>query len=332
MTGSARTPAWTHLEAHAADPGSAHLRDLFDTDPARFPMLTAELNDLLLDYSKNRITDTVLDSLFALARERSVETWRDRMFAGERGNFTENRAVLHVALRNRANTPIRVDGRDVMPDINAVLSRVGAFADGIRSGGNQGRTERAFTNIVNIGIGGSDLGPQMVTEALRPYAHGRLRLHFVSNVDGAHLADTVAGLEPETTLSVVASKTFTTLETMTKARSARSWLTEALGDAAVGRHFVAVSTNTETTVGFGIEPRNVFAFWDWVGGRYSLWSAVGLPIAPGIRGQPAQQHLVIPAPGSRNPGQAHRTLRAQDLRPGHRLGHQFLRSVGSGTR
>ncbi len=282
MIGPKRTLAWQELITLAAEVRSQHLRDLFDSDPGRFPRMSAQLDDLLLDYSKNRVTDAVMSALFSLARHQDVESWRDRMFAGEKINLTENRAVLHVALRNRSNEPMLCNGEDVMPAVNEELARIRAFAEPVRAGDIRGSTDRPFTDVVNIGIGGSDLGPVMVTEALRPYADPRLRVHFVSNVDGAHLADTLDRLAPETTLFIVASKTFTTQETMTNARSARAWLIRALGESAVGQHFAAVSTDLAATAAFGIPAARVFGFWNWVGGRYSLWSAIGLPIALAI--------------------------------------------------
>ena len=282
MIGPKRTLAWQELDTLAAEVRSQHLRDLFDSDPGRFPRMSAQLDDLLLDYSKNRVTDAVMSALFSLARHQDVESWRDRMLAGERINLTENRAVLHVALRNRSNEPMLCDGQDVMPSVNKELARIRGFVEPVRAGNICGSTDRPFTDVVNIGIGGSDLGPMMVTEALRPYADPMLRVHFVSNVDGAHLADTLDRLAPETTLFIVASKTFTTQETMTNARSARAWLIRALGEAAVGQHFTAVSTDLAATAAFGIPAERVFGFWNWVGGRYSLWSAIGLPIALGI--------------------------------------------------
>ena len=236
------------------------------------------LGDLLLDYSKHRITADTMELLFELARSMDVEGWRDRMFTGDKINATENRAVLHVALRNRSGRPILVDGSDVMPGIEAVLERMRLFSEQVRSGAWRGSTGETITDVVNIGIGGSDLGPVMVCEALKPYQRPDLRPHFVSNVDGAHLTHTLAGLDPARTLFIVASKTFTTQETMTNAASARAWLTEALGEDAVAKHFVAVSTNAAEVARFGIDTANMFEFWDWVGGRYSLWSAVGLPI------------------------------------------------------
>ncbi len=273
-------PAWEALARHWQDICHVRMRDLFDQDPERFRKLTLRLDDFLLDYSKNRITDKTLGLLADLARETDLEAHRARMFAGERINFTENRAVLHVALRNRSNRAMAVDGLDVMPAVNAVLDKMRAFSAAVRGGRWLGHTGSPVRDVVNIGIGGSDLGPHMVTEALSPYAEPTLRLHFVSNIDGAHLTDTLARLQPATTLFVVASKSFSTEETLTNARSARQWLLEELGDEeAVARHFVAVSSNAEAVSAFGIDTRNMFEFWDWVGGRFSLWSAIGLPIA-----------------------------------------------------
>jgi glucose-6-phosphate isomerase len=272
-------PEWRALGAHAAARREAHLRDLFAADPNRFDRFSLALDDLLVDYSKQRVTEETIGLLAALARAAEVEAWRDRMFAGERINTTENRAVLHVALRNRSGRPILVDGTDVMPAVAGVLDQMRRFTEAVRGGAWRGATGETITDVVNIGIGGSDLGPLMVCEALKPYWRPDLRPHFVSNVDGAHLAHTVARLDPARTLFVVASKTFTTQETMTNAVSARAWLTAALGEDAVARHFVAVSTNAAEVARFGIDTANMFAFWDWVGGRYSLWSAIGLPIA-----------------------------------------------------
>jgi glucose-6-phosphate isomerase len=279
MTELAASPAWQALQAHAETMRDVHLRELFAQDPQRFARLSLRQDDLLVDYSKNRVSDESMRLLFALARSADVEGWRAKLFDGARINFTEDRAVLHTALRNRSGRPVLVDGTDVMPEVEAVLTKMGGLAGQVRDGGWRGATGQTITDIVNIGIGGSDLGPLMVCEALKPYQRPGLRPHFVSNVDGAHLADTVAGLDPARTLFVVASKTFTTQETMTNAGSARAWLTQALGEAAVARHFVAVSTNAEAVAGFGIDTANMLGFWDWVGGRYSLWSAIGLPIA-----------------------------------------------------
>jgi glucose-6-phosphate isomerase len=273
------SPAWQALAAHAETLRDVHLRELFARDPERFAKLSLRLDDLLLDCSKHRVTDDTLRLLLDLARATDVEGWRDRMLQGEKINATENRAVLHTALRNRSGRPVLVDGQDVMPGVHAVLEKMQGFTGQLRDGAWRGATGHAITDIVNLGIGGSDLGPLMVCEALKPYQRADLRPHFVSNVDGAHLAHTLARLDPARTLFVVASKTFTTQETMTNAGSARAWLTRALGEDAVARHFVAVSTNEAAVRGFGIDPANMFGFWDWVGGRYSLWSAIGLPIA-----------------------------------------------------
>ena len=278
LTGS---PAWQALAAHKSRMAQAHLRDLFAADPDRFARFSLRFEDLLLDYSKHRIEVETMRLLFDLARQADVEGWRDRMFQGARINHTEQRAVLHTALRNRSGRPVPVDGQDVMPEVNAVLERMGRFVAAVRSGAWRGFTGQRITDVVNIGIGGSDLGPLMVCTALAPYAEPGRRTYFVSNVAGAHLALTLKGLDPERTLFVVASKTFTTQETMTNAASARAWLLQRLGgdEAAVARHFVAVSTNERAVRAFGIDPANMFGFWDWVGGRYSLWSAIGLPIA-----------------------------------------------------
>jgi glucose-6-phosphate isomerase len=272
--------AWRALEAHVAVLQGASLRALFAEDPERFGRFSGSLDDLLVDWSKQRVTEETMRLLVDLARACDVEGRRDAMLRGEKINATEGRAVLHTALRNRAGTPIMVDGRDVMPDVQAVLEQMRRFGEAVRDGEWRGHKGETITDIVNIGIGGSDLGPLMVCEALRPYARPDLRAHFVSNVDGAHLSHTLAGLDPGRTLFIVASKTFTTQETMTNAQSARAWLLAGLGgDAtAVGRHFVAVSTNAEAVRAFGIDPANMFVFWDWVGGRYSLWSAIGLSI------------------------------------------------------
>jgi glucose-6-phosphate isomerase len=274
------SPAWKALEAHRREIDCTHLRDLFAADPGRFDRFSIRLGDLLLDYSKHRITATTMRLLVALAEQSGLRREIDAMFGGERINRTEGRAVLHVALRNRSSRPMLVDGRDVMPGVRAVLARMRQFSTALRSGAWRGHTGKPIADIVNIGIGGSDLGPAMVCEALRPYWQTGLTPHFVSNVDGTHLAETLRRLDPETTLFIVASKTFTTQETMTNAGSARAWLVGRLGsEEAVARHFVAVSTNARAVATFGIDTDNMFEFWDWVGGRYSLWSAIGLPIA-----------------------------------------------------
>lgn len=270
---------WQNLVNHSHQVKMWHLRQLFVLDPRRFEHFSEDLGDLLFDYSKHLVTERTLDLLIQLAKQCEIEAWRDRMFGGEKINSTEDRSVLHVALRNRSDRPMWVDGRDVMPDIRAVLSQMGEFSHAIRSGQWRGFTGEVITDLVNIGIGGSDLGPVMVTEALRPWWKKGLRVHYVSNVDGTHLAETLKPLNPHTTLFIVASKTFTTQETLLNAWSARRWLVEALGDErAVGRHFVALSTNRAEVEKFGIDPAHMFKFWDWVGGRYSLWSAIGLSI------------------------------------------------------
>ena len=280
MSGSTRSAAWQALERHAEAMAGVHLQDLFAADPDRFARFSLRADDLLLDYSKNRISEETIRLLLGLTREGELEAWRARMFSGDKINTTENRAVLHVALRNRSDRPIVVDGQDVMPQVNALLARMRDFSERVRSGAWRGHTGEVVSDVVNIGIGGSDLGPLMACEALKPYQRPDLRPHFVSNVDGAHLLDTLATLDPARTLFVVASKTFTTQETMTNAASARRWLIESLRDeTAIAKHFVAVSTNAEAVAAFGIDRANMFEFWDWVGGRYSLWSAIGLPIA-----------------------------------------------------
>ena len=278
MTALTTSPAWQTLQAHSETMGKWHLRELFAQDPQRFSRFSLQLGDLLLDYSKHRITADTMRLLVDLARFADIEGWRDKMFTGEKINSTENRAVLHVALRNRSGRPIVVDGFDVMPGIETVLVKMRHFSELARSGTWRGSTGETITDVVNIGIGGSDLGPVMVCEALKPYQKPDLRAHFVSNVDGAHLTHTLARLDPARTLFIVASKTFTTQETMTNAASARAWLTGVLGEDAVAKHFVAVSTNAAEVARFGMDTANMFEFWDWVGGRYSLWSAVGLPI------------------------------------------------------
>jgi glucose-6-phosphate isomerase len=280
MSTLTQSPAWQALARHHSVVRDVPMRTLFAEDPQRFARFSIEIGDVFVDYSKHRVTAETMRLLVALAEQQQVGAWRDRMFAGEHINGTENRAVLHVALRNRSNRPILVDGKDVMPDVNAVLAKMRKFTDALRSGAWKGWTGKRITDVVNVGIGGSDLGPVMACEALKPYWQDGLTPHFVSNVDGTHIAETVKRLDPETTLFIIASKTFTTQETLMNARSARAWLVDRLKDEkAVARHFVAVSTATEEVRKFGIDPENMFAFWDWVGGRYSLWSAIGLPIA-----------------------------------------------------
>jgi glucose-6-phosphate isomerase len=280
-------PSYLKLKEYFYSDGKKlNIQKLFDSDPSRFEKFSAALKtdegDILVDYSKNLVTDGVMQMLFDLARARNVEQFRDSMFAGEALNFTEHRAVLHIALRNRSNRPIEVNGADVMPGVNRVLEQMRGFTERVRSGEWKGYTDKSITDVVNIGIGGSDLGPLMATEALKPFGDGP-RVHFVSNVDGTHMAETLKKLDPETALFIIASKTFTTQETITNATSAKQWLLEKAGDAsAVAKHFVALSTNGPKVVDFGIDQANMFEFWDWVGGRYSLWSAIGLSIAVNI--------------------------------------------------
>ncbi|MGE3276689.1 MAG: glucose-6-phosphate isomerase [Vicinamibacterales bacterium] len=274
-----QSDAWQRLEAHR-DATRFDLRALFADDPGRVARMSLRLEDLYVDFSKHLATAETLALLAALARERGVEALRDRMFAGAPINSTEKRAVYHVALRNRSDRPMRVDGQDVMPEVAAALDHMRTFSEAVRGGSWTGYSGLRITDVVNIGIGGSDLGPAMVTEALGPYAHEGPRLHFVSNVDGTHLVETLRPLHPATTLFLVASKTFTTQETMANAHSAREWLmARAKDERAVARHFVAISTNEAEVRRFGIAPHNMFVFWDWVGGRYSLWSSIGLSIA-----------------------------------------------------
>lgn len=271
--------AWKALEKNYAAVRGLQMRDMFAKDPERFNEFSVSLGDFLVDYSKNRITKETMSLLVELAKETGVEAMRDKMFSGEKINITENRAVLHTALRNRSDRPVFVDGKNVMPQIKAVLEKMKTFSEAVRSGEWKGETGKEITDVVNIGIGGSDLGPVMVVEALKHYGKEGLNVRFVSNVDGTHMAETLKTLNPETTLFIVASKTFTTQETLTNAKTARAWLVKALGEQAVAKHFVALSTNTEEVKKFGIDPANMFEFWDWVGGRYSLWSAIGLSIA-----------------------------------------------------
>jgi glucose-6-phosphate isomerase len=275
-----RTAEWKALEEHWKKMSQVHMRDLFTDDPKRAARFTLRAADLFVDYSKNIITEETLGLLLDLARAVDLPGWIRRMYSGDHINNTEDRAVLHIALRNRSNRPIYVDGEDIMPDVNAELEQIEHFVTGVRSGDWRGFTGRPIRDVVNIGIGGSNLGPLMVCEALRHYQSEELRVHFVSNVDATHLCETLRDLKAEETLFVVASKTFTTQETMTNANSAREWLIRELGnEMAVRDHFVAVSTNAERVAAFGIDTKHMFRFWDWVGGRYSLWSAIGLPIA-----------------------------------------------------
>ena len=278
-----QTAAWQALQKHFDEMKDVTIADLFAKDGDRFSKFSATFGDqMLVDYSKNRITEETLAKLQDLAKECDLAGAIKSMFSGEKINRTENRAVLHVALRNRSNTPILVDGKDVMPEVNAVLEKMNSFSEAIISGEWKGYTGKAITDVVNIGIGGSDLGPYMVTEALRPYKN-HLNMHFVSNVDGTHIAEVLKKVNPETTLFLVASKTFTTQETMTNAHSARDWFLKAAGDEKhVAKHFAALSTNAKAVGEFGIDTANMFEFWDWVGGRYSLWSAIGLSIVLSI--------------------------------------------------
>ena len=271
-------PAWRQLWPHYEEMKSVHMRDLFAQDPDRARRYWLEVGSLTLDYAKNRITDQTLNGLFELARESGLPEKIRAMFAGEKINNTENRAALHIALRNRADTPIYVDGENVMPKVNSVLRHMGQFSHAVRNGDWTGYTGQAIIDIVNIGIGGSDQGPLMMCTALQTYGHPRLNMHFVSNVDGMQLRDVLEQVRPETTLFIIASKTFTTQETLTNAHTARDWFLRAGREEDIAKHFVAVSTNKEAVSAFGIDTANMFEFWDWVGGRYSLWSAIGLPI------------------------------------------------------
>jgi glucose-6-phosphate isomerase len=274
------SPTWKALLEHQREMADVHMRDLFTDDPLRFERFSLRLGSILFDYSKNRITEKTMYLLLDLARQANLAQMIEAMFSGQKINTTEQRAVLHIALRNRSNRPILVDGQDVMPDVNRVLGKMRRFSEAVRSGEWKGYTGKEITDIVNIGIGGSDLGPKMVTHALKHYARPDLRVHFVSNVDATDLVETLKHANPETTLFLVASKTFTTQETMTNAHSARAWLLAAARDeAAIAKHFAAMSTNTTGVAEFGIDTANMFEFWDWVGGRYSLWSAIGLSIA-----------------------------------------------------
>lgn len=282
MFGQTKSKAWKHLESVYKRFDGTEMKDLFAADTARGERYSEQLETMLVDYSKNRIDDTVLEALFELARERGLADKIDDMFKGKKINSTENRAVLHIALRNRGNNPIYVDGRDVMPQINATLEKIRNFSEAVRLGIFTGYTGKKLTNIVNIGIGGSDLGPFMACEALRHYWAKDINCYFISNIDGTGCAEVLNKLNPEDTLFIVASKTFTTIETLTNARTCRKWLVDALGEHAVAKHFIALSTNKEEVEKFGINPDNMFAFWDFVGGRYSMWSAIGMIIAIAI--------------------------------------------------
>ena len=280
MSKLTQSPAWQALKAHHTAIEPIPMRRMFEDDPARFAKFSLQLDGMLFDYSKNRINDETVRLLIALTKQAELPAWMARMFGGEKINSTEQRAALHTALRNRSGRPVLLDGKDVMPDVRRVLDLIRRFSEAVRNGEHRGHTGKQISDIVNIGIGGSDLGPLMVCEALKPYGSQSLRAHFVSNVDATHLAETLKNLNAETTLFIISSKTFTTQETLTNAHSARAWLIGKLGnEQAVAKHFAAVSTNLDATAQFGINPDNVFEFWDWVGGRYSLWSAIGLPIA-----------------------------------------------------
>ncbi len=277
------TSAWKKLQEHYHVLKSRHMKDMFNEDQNRFSKFSIRFEDMLIDYSKNIINEETLSLLLKLAKEAKVKDAIEKMFSGGKINETENRAVLHTALRNRSNTPVYVGGKDVMPEVNAELKKMRAFSLKIISGEWRGYTDKPITGIVNIGIGGSDLGPVMVTEALKPYIKPNVNMHFVSNIDGSHIAETLKKVSPETTLFMIASKTFTTQETMTNAHTARKWFLDSAKDEAyVKKHFVALSTSQEEVKKFGIDPVNMFVFWDWVGGRYSLWSAMGLSIACAI--------------------------------------------------
>lgn len=279
MFGNNKTKAWKHLESVYKRFYKTQMKDLFAADAARADKYSLQLENMLVDFSKNRIDDGVMSALYDLARERGIKEKIAEMFEGKKINTTENRAVLHIALRNRSNKPIYVNGRDVMPQINATLEKMKDFSEAVRLGRFTGYTGKKLTNIVNIGIGGSDLGPYMVTEALRHYWAKDIKCYFISNIDGTSCAEVLNRIDPETTLFIVASKTFTTIETMTNAKTCRRWLVEALGEHAVAKHFIALSTNKEEVEKFGINADNMFEFWDFVGGRYSMWSAIGMIIA-----------------------------------------------------
>lgn len=278
MSSLTQSPIWLALQAHQSVMAQQHLRNLFQQDPQRFEKFSLLCSDILLDYSKQPVNQETIDLLLALAQQQKLKDWIGRMFAGEKINSTEQRAALHIALRS--DQPVHVDGIDVLPEVKRVLKQMERFTIAVHSGARKGYSGKMFTDIVNIGIGGSDLGPVMVTEALKPYQLNGIRPHFISNIDGAQLSETLRHLDPATTLFIIASKTFTTQETLTNAHTARTWfLAQGGGEQDIAQHFVAVSTNRAAVEKFGIDPDNMFEFWDWVGGRYSLWSAIGLPIA-----------------------------------------------------
>lgn len=280
MTPRTSLTTWQQLESHASEMKNEHMNTLFKADSQRFEKFSLKLPSMLLDYSKNIINQKTLTLLFALARDIKLETWRDRMFTGERINFTEDRAVLHTALRNRSSNPTILDGVNITNEIEKELALMQAFVEQVREGKWKGYSGKRITDIVNIGVGGSNLGPQMVTEALKQYSDNSLNVHYVSNVDGTQIADVLRPLTPENVLFIVSSKTFTTTETMTNANTAQQWLTSSsFDDSAIAKHFVAVTANKDNALKFGIQKQNIFGMWDWVGGRFSLWSAIGLPIA-----------------------------------------------------
>lgn len=278
MTNPTQFPAWKALKQDFANTQNSHMRDLFEQDPERAQRYWLQVGGISVDYSKNRINDQILANLIELAKQAGLPERMKQMFGGEKINQTENRSVLHIALRNRSNRKIEVDGEDVMPKVNAVLRKMGDFTHAVRSGEWLGYTNQVITDVVNIGIGGSDLGPLMMCTALKSFGHPRLKMHFVSNVDGAQMCDVLEQVHPETTLFIIASKTFTTQETLTNAHTAREWFLQEASEQDIAKHFVALSTNTKAVAEFGIDTDHMFEFWDWVGGRYSLWSAIGLPI------------------------------------------------------
>ena len=311
MTSLTSLPQWNDLEDHAAELADLHMRDLFALDPARFERFSIREGDLLLDYSKNRVVGATIPLLTDLARAAHLESRRDRMFAGDRINETENRAVLHTALRADPDGTLIVDGQNVMPMIAAVQEKMRVVSQQVRDGTWKGATGLPICDVVNIGIGGSDLGPAMAVEALTPFIHERLKFHFVSNVDGSAIHETLQRLNPATTLFIVASKTFTTQETIANATTARGWLAEALGAPAVAKHFVALSTNRDKVAAFGIDPDHMFEFWDWVGGRFSLWSAIGLSIAIAVGFDRFREMLA----GARAMDEHFKTRRLEDNMP-----------------
>ncbi|MDK4528319.1 glucose-6-phosphate isomerase [Kingella kingae] len=278
MTNPTQFPAWKALKQDFANTQNSHMRDLFEQDPERAQRYWLQVGGISVDYSKNRINDQILANLIELAKQAGLPERMKQMFGGEKINQTENRAVLHIALRNRSNRKIEVDGEDVMSKVNAVLRKMGDFTHAVRSGEWLGYTNQVITDVVNIGIGGSDLGPLMMCTALKSFGHPRLKMHFVSNVDGAQMRDVLEQVHPEMTLFIIASKTFTTQETLTNAHTAREWFLQEASEQDIAKHFVALSTNTKAVAEFGIDTDHMFEFWDWVGGRYSLWSAIGLPI------------------------------------------------------